>query len=53
MIGERLKKAQGRQKSYADVRRRPLKFEMDNWAYLKVSPMKGVMRFVEKGKLSP
>ena len=26
---------------------------MDDWVYLKVSPMKGVMRFGTKGKLSP
>ena len=26
---------------------------MDDWVYLKVSPMKGVMRFGKKGKLSP
>ncbi|WMV19140.1 hypothetical protein MTR67_012525 [Solanum verrucosum] len=30
-----------------------LKFEVDDWVYLKVSPMKGVMRFGKKGKLSP
>ncbi|KAH0706733.1 hypothetical protein KY289_011809 [Solanum tuberosum] len=42
-----------RQKSYTDVRRRALEFEVDDWVYLKVSPMKGVMRFGKKGKLSP
>ncbi|WMV09800.1 hypothetical protein MTR67_003185 [Solanum verrucosum] len=26
---------------------------MDDWVYLKVSPVKGVMRFGRKGKLSP
>ncbi|WMV07439.1 hypothetical protein MTR67_000824 [Solanum verrucosum] len=30
-----------------------LEFEVDDWVYLKVSPMKGVMRFGKKGKLSP
>jgi len=39
--------------SYTDVRRRALEFEVDNWVYLKVSPMKGVMRFGKKGKLGP
>ncbi|WMV42083.1 hypothetical protein MTR67_035468 [Solanum verrucosum] len=43
----------GRQKSYTDVRRRELDFEVDDWVYLKVSPMKGVMRFGKKGKLNP
>ncbi|WMV55476.1 hypothetical protein MTR67_048861 [Solanum verrucosum] len=41
------------QKSYADLRRRDLKFKVDNWFFLKVSPMKGVMRLGKKGKLSP
>ena len=31
----------------------PLDFEDDDWVYLKVSPMKGFMRFGKKGKLSP
>ncbi|WMV13753.1 hypothetical protein MTR67_007138 [Solanum verrucosum] len=52
-IQERLKTSQSRQKSYIDVRRRGLEFEVDDWVYLKVSPMKGVMRFGKKGKLSP
>ncbi|WMV33146.1 hypothetical protein MTR67_026531 [Solanum verrucosum] len=30
-----------------------LEFEVDDWVYLKVSPMKGVLRFGKKGKLSP
>ncbi|KAH0729411.1 hypothetical protein KY289_000599 [Solanum tuberosum] len=53
VIQERLKTAQSRQKSYTDVRRRELVFEIDDWVYLKVSPMKGVMRFGKNGKLSP
>ena len=52
-IQERLRTAQSRQKSYADVRRRDLEFSVDDWVFLKVSPMKGVMRFGKKGKLSP
>ena len=31
----------------------PLQFEIYDRVYLKVSPMKGVMRFGKKGKLSP
>ncbi|WMV59403.1 hypothetical protein MTR67_052788, partial [Solanum verrucosum] len=34
-------------------RRRVLEFEVDDWVYLKVSPIKGVTRFGKKGKLSP
>ncbi|XP_069154272.1 uncharacterized protein [Solanum lycopersicum] len=45
--------AQSRQKSYTDVRRRSLVIEVDDWVYLEVSPMKGVMRFGKKRKLSP
>jgi hypothetical protein len=45
--------AQSRQKSYADTRRRKLEFEVGDQVFLKVSPMKGVMRFCKKGKLSP
>ena len=53
LIRERLRTAQSRQKSYADVRRRDLEFEVNDWVYLKISPMKGVMRFGKKRKLSP
>ena len=53
LIRDRLKTAQSRQKSYADVRRRELEFQVDDWVFLKVSPMKGVMRFGKKVKLSP
>ena len=48
-----MKAAQSRQKSYADKRRRPLTFEVGDYVYLKVSPMKGVKRFGMKKKLSP
>jgi hypothetical protein len=48
-----MKKAQARQKSYADRRRQPLCFLVDDYVYLKVSPMKGVSRFGVKGKLAP
>ncbi|WMV18968.1 hypothetical protein MTR67_012353 [Solanum verrucosum] len=53
LIRERLKTTQSRQKSYADVRRRDLEFDVHDSVYLKISPMKGVMRFGKKGKLSP
>ena len=53
LIRERLRTVQSRQNSYADVRRMDLEFEVNNWVYLKISPMKGVMRFGKKGKFSP
>ena len=53
LIRYRLKTTQLHQKSYADVRRRELEFQVDDWVFRKVSPMKGVMRFGRKGKLSP
>jgi hypothetical protein len=48
-----LKEAQARQKSYADKRRQPLYFQVKDYVFLKVSPMKGVTRFGVKGKLAP
>nr|GEZ19039.1 reverse transcriptase domain-containing protein [Tanacetum cinerariifolium]GEZ25025.1 reverse transcriptase domain-containing protein [Tanacetum cinerariifolium] len=42
-----------RQKSYADVRRRPLDFKVGDKVMLKVSPWKGVIRFGKSEKLSP
>jgi hypothetical protein len=45
--------AQARQKSYADKRRKPIEFEVDDHVYLKVSPMRGVKRFGIKRKLEP
>jgi len=53
LIQERLKTAQSRQKSYADVRRKDLEFDVGDLVYLKVSPMKWVKIFGKKGKLSP
>ena len=52
-VREKLKTAQSRQKSYSDVRKRDLEFEVSDFVYLKMSPMKGVVRFGKKGKLSP
>ena len=52
LIRDRLKTTQSRHKSYADVRRRELEFQVDDWVLLKVSPIKGVMRFGNKANLS-
>jgi hypothetical protein len=43
---------QSRQKSYADHRRRELSFEVGDFVYLKVSPMRGLRRFKIRGKLA-
>ena len=53
IIQQHMNAAQSRQKSYADKRRRPLTFEVEDYVYLKVSPMKGVQRFGVKRKLAP
>jgi hypothetical protein len=53
MIRKNLKIPQSRQKSYADKRRRDLSFEVSDFLYLKVSPMRGTRRFKVKGKLAP
>ena len=52
LIRQRLLMAQSRQKSYADVRRRPLEFEVGDHVFLKVMPKRGVVRFDKHGKLS-
>ncbi|GKE93735.1 hypothetical protein Tco_1574830 [Tanacetum coccineum] len=52
-IKNRLLTAHSCQKSYADVRRRPLEFNVGDKVMLKVSPWKGVIRFGKRGKLSP
>ncbi|KAA0032712.1 ty3-gypsy retrotransposon protein [Cucumis melo var. makuwa] len=43
----------GRQKSYADLHRKDLEFDVGDMVFLKVAPMNGVLRFEKKGKLSP
>ena len=42
LIRQRLLTAQSRQKSYADVRHRPLEFEVGDHVFLKVMPKRGV-----------
>ena len=52
-IRERLRAAQDRQNSYADECRRPLIFNIGEHVFLKVSPLKGNLRFGQKEKLTP
>jgi hypothetical protein len=53
VIQTNLKAAQSRQKSYADIRRKPLQFQVGDFVYLRVSPTRGIQRFGVKGKLAP
>ena len=53
MIRERLKVANDRQKSYADMKRKDIRYEIGEKVFLKVSPWKKGMRFGKKEKLSP
>ena len=53
LIRQSLLTTQSRQKSYADVRRRPLEFEVGDHVFLKVMPKRGGVRFGKRGKLSP
>ena len=52
VILERLKAASDRQKSYADLKRRDITYEVGDKVFLKVSPWTKILRFGKKGKLS-
>ncbi|GKE67198.1 hypothetical protein Tco_1521359, partial [Tanacetum coccineum] len=49
----RIQAPRDRQKSYADVRQKPLEFQVGDNVMLKVSPWKGVIRSGKRGKLNP
>src|ERR1043165_6505125 len=53
IIRDRLKAAQSRQKSYYDHHHREESYNIDDKAYLRVTPLKGTQRFIIKGKLAP
>nr|GFC21666.1 putative reverse transcriptase domain-containing protein [Tanacetum cinerariifolium] len=53
LIKQRIQGAQDRQMSYADRKRKPIEFEVGDMVMLKVSPWKGVVRFIKRGKLYP
>ena len=53
VVRDNLKTARDRQKSYADNRRRDLQFEIGDRVFFKISPLKGVLRFGKRDKLSP
>ena len=52
MIKEILKVAADRQKSYANLKRKDIQYEIGEKVFLKASPWKKVMRFGKKGKLN-
>ncbi|GKB47852.1 putative reverse transcriptase domain-containing protein [Tanacetum coccineum] len=52
-IKQRIQAAHDRQKSYADLKRKPMEFQVGDRLMLKVSPWKGVVRFGKQGKLNP
>ncbi|GJT71622.1 putative reverse transcriptase domain-containing protein [Tanacetum coccineum] len=52
-IKSKIQSEHDRQKSYADVRRKPLEFQVGDKVMLKVSPWKGVICFGKRGKLNP
>nr|GEW39682.1 putative reverse transcriptase domain-containing protein [Tanacetum cinerariifolium] len=51
-IKERIQAARDQQKSYADLKRKPMEFQFGDKVMLKVSPWKGVVRFGKQGKLN-
>ncbi|GJT82972.1 putative reverse transcriptase domain-containing protein [Tanacetum coccineum] len=52
-IKQRIQTARDRQKSYADLKRKPMEFQVGDKVMLKVSPWKGVVHFGKRGKLNP
>ncbi|GJV62778.1 hypothetical protein Tco_1473606, partial [Tanacetum coccineum] len=52
-IKQRMQAASDRQKSYTDLKRKPMEFQVGDRVMLKVSPWKGVVRFGKRGKLNP
>nr|GEX20863.1 hypothetical protein [Tanacetum cinerariifolium] len=53
LIKQMIQVAQDRQKSHADRKRKPMEFKVGDRVMLKVSPWKGVVRFIKRGKLNP
>ncbi|GJW98103.1 putative reverse transcriptase domain-containing protein [Tanacetum coccineum] len=51
-IKQIIQAARDRQKSYADLKHKPMEFQVGDRVMLKVSPWKGVIHFVKRGKLN-
>nr|GFA01769.1 putative reverse transcriptase domain-containing protein [Tanacetum cinerariifolium] len=52
-IKQRMQAARDRQKSYVDLKHKPMEFQVGDKVMLKVSPWKMVVRFGKRGKLNP
>ena len=52
IIQQRLKAVSDRQRSYANLKRKDIEFEVRDKVFLKVSPWKTILCFGRKGKLS-
>nr|GFA22902.1 putative reverse transcriptase domain-containing protein [Tanacetum cinerariifolium] len=52
-IKQRMQATRDRQKSYTDLKRKPMEFQVGDKVMLRVSPWKGVVRFGKRGKLNP
>nr|GEX52426.1 putative reverse transcriptase domain-containing protein [Tanacetum cinerariifolium] len=52
-IKQRMQASRNRQKSYTDLKRKPMEFQVGDQVMLKVSPWKGVVHFGKRGKLNP
>ncbi|KAI0524545.1 hypothetical protein KFK09_003919 [Dendrobium nobile] len=53
LIRDRLLAVQDRQKKYYDVKHRFVEFNVGDFVFIKIRPMKGVLRFGKVGKFSP
>nr|GFA54148.1 putative reverse transcriptase domain-containing protein [Tanacetum cinerariifolium] len=52
-IKQGMQAARDRQKSYTDLKRKPMEFQVGDKVMLKVSPQKGVVRFGKTGEVEP
>ncbi|GKB24414.1 putative reverse transcriptase domain-containing protein [Tanacetum coccineum] len=52
-IKQRMQATRDQQKNYADLKRKPMEFQVGDRVMLKVSPWKGVIHFGKRGKLNP
>nr|GEZ10455.1 putative reverse transcriptase domain-containing protein [Tanacetum cinerariifolium] len=52
-IKQRIQTARDRKKSYADLKLKPMEFQVGDKVMLKVLPWKGVVHFGKRGKLNP
>nr|GEX22613.1 putative reverse transcriptase domain-containing protein [Tanacetum cinerariifolium] len=52
-IKQRIQAAHDQKKSYANLKHKPMEFQVGDRFMLKVSPWKGVIRFGKRGKINP